>query len=95
MSEQVFQSRLLKRLRAIPQSWWVKVIRAGQVGTPDIIGCVRGYFAGLEVKTDKGKATPIQNEVIRQIGEAGGFVRVVRPAIIDEVLEDLRKLITD
>lgn len=47
-------------------------------GIPDIIGCVEGYFVGLEVKTDTGKSTMIQILEGQSIKKASGIHGEVR-----------------
>jgi hypothetical protein len=56
----------------------------GTSGLPDIVCCYKGRFIGLEVKTDKGKTTVLQEVTLRRIRNAGGIVAVVRS--VDEVL---------
>jgi hypothetical protein len=48
------------------------------IGIPDILGCVDGYFFGLEVKTDSGKTSLAQELEGDCIKTAGGFFGVVR-----------------
>ena len=50
----------------------------GTNGVPDIICCYHGRFVGFEVKTDTGKATKLQEAVIRKICRAGGSALIVR-----------------
>ena len=50
----------------------------GSNGIPDIICCYRGRFVALEVKTDTGKPTRLQEAVIRKINHAGGCALIVR-----------------
>ena len=47
-------------------------------GIPDIIGCVDGFFIGLEVKTDEGKASQLQILEGKSILTSGGVFGVVR-----------------
>lgn len=97
--ESKFQTSLLKKLRSIPHSWWVKISQRTIRGTPDVIGCVRcgkcgdGKIVALELKTDVGKPDKLQGETLRQIFEAGGYANICRPKVVDAVLEDLRRLI--
>ena len=50
---------------------------------PDIICCYRGRFYGIEVKTEDGEPTRLQEATIRKIQKAGGTALVVRS--VDEV----------
>lgn len=44
-------------------------------GLPDIAGCYRGVFIGIESKMPDGKEpTPVQRLRARQIRDAGGMV---------------------
>lgn len=45
-------------------------------GLPDLIGCYRGRFFGVEVKMPGNKPSKIQLHVMRKIKEAGGRVCV-------------------
>jgi hypothetical protein len=47
-------------------------------GIPDVIFCARGLFGSTELKTPKGKVTPIQDWTHKQIQAAGGRNRVCR-----------------
>jgi hypothetical protein len=47
------------------------------VGIPDIIGCIDGYFFGLEVKTESGKTSKIQELEGLEIKKSGGCFSVV------------------
>ena len=63
----------------------------GQAGIPDIIICLGGRFIALEVKTEKGKPTALQEVTLRRIRKAGGTAEVVRSvADVMTVIEKLR-----
>ena len=64
-------------------------------GTPDILGCVNGYFLAIEVKAQDGKPSELQLAKIDAIRKAGGFAYVAYPSgwerlkdIIDGLLID-------
>ena len=46
-------------------------------GIPDIIGCYKGYFIGIEAKVGNNKPSEIQKAKIKMINNAGGFATVV------------------
>lgn len=50
----------------------------GTAGIPDLILCYKGKFIGLEVKTDEGKPTALQEATIRKIRACGGVAEIVR-----------------
>lgn len=49
----------------------------GRSGVPDIIGCYKGTFFGIECKAGANKPTPLQMKNLLQIEEAGGIPMVV------------------
>ncbi len=72
------EARLQRRIREALEKqvggWWFKVHGGPfqQAGIPDLVGCVDGYFFAFEVKTDKGKPSPIQLHTIARIRTRGG-----------------------
>ena len=48
-------------------------------GWPDLLYCVNGRFVGLEVKSERGKASDLQLYKINLINKAGGYATVVSP----------------
>jgi Holliday junction resolvase len=61
-----------------------------QPGLPDVICCVAGMLVGLEVKTETGRLSKIQEREIGLIRKAGGVAGVVRSvaealAIVEDV----------
>ena len=49
----------------------------GKSGVPDIVGCYKGRFFGIEVKAGKNKPTELQKHQLKLIAEAGGIAKVV------------------
>lgn len=47
-------------------------------GSADLIGCVRGRFVALEVKTPAGRVSPEQAQWLALVERNGGIGRVVR-----------------
>jgi hypothetical protein len=64
----------------VPRLYWFKEHGGlyGSGGTPDLIVCYKGRFIALEVKTETGKATVLQEAALRKIRAAGGVAEVVR-----------------
>lgn len=46
-------------------------------GIPDIIGCYRGVFFAIEVKTETGKTTKLQDIELAKIADADGISEVI------------------
>lgn len=80
MNESEITKSILKYLKTLPRCFFWKEHGGiyGTSGIPDIIVCIDGRFIALEVKTQKGKTTPLQNAAIRKIRSSGGFAFVVR-----------------
>jgi Holliday junction resolvase len=95
MKEQAIQNKIIKNLNDAG-FYCAKIIAAGKKGVPDILACIHGVFVGLEVKTEKGKATPLQNFNLAKIRDCGGKAAIVRSwedviEIIKEIENEKRK----
>lgn len=91
--ETVFTVRVKTDLRRMfPDCFVEKIQQRATRGTPDIVACVRGWFIGLEIKTDGGRVTAVQDYVLRKIRLAGGAGLVVTPATWPAILEQLGRL---
>lgn len=86
-----FQRAVLKKLRQLKNSWWIRVNDPRTVGTPDVLGTVAGVFIAIELKT-RSKVTAIQAYTLRKIGETGAEAYVVTPDNLKEVYGFLEKL---
>ena len=85
MKESDIVRAILKYLKNVPNcfAWKEHGGMYGTAGVPDIIACIGGRFYAFEVKTEKGKATALQEATIRKIQNAGGIAATVRS--VDEV----------
>jgi len=59
----------------------------GRSGVPDIVGCYKGLFFGIECKAGKNKPTALQEKNLRDIQQAGGFQVVIN----EENMRDIEK----
>ena len=69
--------KIMNRLKA-EGGFWVK-IHGGpmqQSGIPDIIGCYKGRFVGIEVKVGKNTTSKLQDIVLTELTEAGALCGV-------------------
>jgi len=49
-------------------------------GSPDLMGCINGYFLALELKShEKAAVSPLQEYNIDSIIRAGGYALIVHP----------------
>lgn len=92
--ETVFKERLQKRLKKIPNSWFMKVEAGAIHGIPDIIGVVNGFFIAMELKKDKAtKPDKLQQytlDIIRSVAKGISFK--VDPSNMLSVLNELNWL---
>ena len=77
MRESVVQRQILLAMRA-EGAYAVVTIATGDNGTPDILGVYQGAGVGIEVKTGRRKPTPLQQQRIKEILQAGGRAGVAR-----------------
>lgn len=61
----------------------------GANGVPDIVGCYRGTFFGIECKAGKNKPTPLQQKNLDSISAMGGVAMVINEDNINEVKTNL------
>jgi hypothetical protein len=80
MTETQFKKKVQQFLTDIG-AWHVKFMGNGftKVGVPDILACVAGKFLAIELKTDTGRVTPIQEHQLQEIRKAGGYGMILRP----------------
>jgi Holliday junction resolvase len=92
-SEKNIQSQIIKMLNKLPQTWVVKFHATPYSvnGVPDLIGCCKGKFFAMEVKTPEGTTTTIQQYQQKMILKSGGICDVVRS--VDDAAELIRKLL--
>ena len=60
----------------------------GASGVPDIVGCYKGKFFGIECKAGSNKPTPLQRKNLTDIELAGGMAVVVNEKNMN-IIEDL------
>jgi hypothetical protein len=61
----------------------------GASGVPDIVGCYRGRFFGIECKAGKNKPTTLQDRNLGSITAQGGMALVVNEENIQDVADML------
>lgn len=64
----------------------------GRAGIPDIIGCHKGRFIGIECKAGKNKLTELQKRELLAIAAADGYTFVAREDNLEELREELECL---
>lgn len=64
----------------------------GGSGVPDIVGCYKGRFFGIECKAGKNKATALQQKNLDQIRDCGGIAMVINEDSVNNVKTLLEQL---
>ena len=57
----------------------------GKSGIPDIVGCYKGHFFGIECKAGDNKPTPLQQKNLREIDKNNGFTLIINEKNVDMV----------
>lgn len=69
-----------------------RFFKTGKAGCPDIVCCYKGYFLGLEIKTQKGKQSNHQKNVQKRIEQNGGKYFIVRDINdVEYILENINR----
>ena len=92
MAEKDIVNKIIKYLKTLDHCfcWKEHGGMYGTAGIPDVICCYHGRFIGLEVKTEKGKLTKLQEITIREIVKAGGTA--VKVTSVEEVKREIAKI---
>ena len=61
----------------------------GRSGIPDIVGCLRGQFLGIECKAGKGKTTALLDRELAAIKAAGGTALIINETNLHELQNTL------
>ncbi len=92
-AETVFRTKVRERLKTIPNAWFESIQQKAISGTPDMLGCVNGFFVALELKaTDRDQPTALQAVKLQRIVDANGMALVVHPGNVDHVFDLIRNL---
>lgn len=89
--ESKVKKQVVAQLKALGAYYFYPVTGGyGASGVPDIVGCYRGRFFGIECKAGKNKPTALQTKNLEAIAAAGGVALVINET---NVL-DLARLLT-
>lgn len=79
----------LKKLRC----YYDGIQQKGKSGSPDFYLCIRGKFVALEIKSEEGEPTPLQERKLDEVRVNGkGIGLVAWPQNWDEIKDKLNKL---
>lgn len=93
MKEKDFEKKVKEYLDE-QHCWWLKTWSNGiqREGIPDLLVCCNRYFIGIELKAERGHASPLQKREIQQIRKAGGIAMVLYPDQFDQFKEYIELL---
>ena len=57
----------------------------GQSGVPDVVGCYKGIFFGIECKAGGNKPTPLQDKNLTDIRKQKGIAVVINEKNVDNI----------
>ena len=90
--ESRFRVSVRKFLNELPDTVILPIQQVALRGHPDFVLCVVGLFVALELKTDTGKLSALQEHLLEKIAETGGMSIVARPSNWDEIKELLIRI---
>jgi hypothetical protein len=67
----------------------------GRSGVPDIVGCYKGMFFGIECKAGKNKLTALQERELGSIEKSAGIAMVVNEDNVTEIELQFKTQILD
>ena len=90
-TEKIFENKVKAYLKS-QGCWFVKYwsgnsqngMKFTRDGIPDLLVCCNGYFLGIELKSETGKVSELQQWHLDKICEAGGIGIVLRPHQFEE-----------
>lgn len=72
------KAKVVKQLKELGAYYFYPVTGGyGRSGVPDIVGCYKGKFFGIECKAGNNKPTPLQERNLAEICASGGIALVV------------------
>jgi Holliday junction resolvase len=81
---------VVKRLKELGAYYFYPVTGGyGHSGVPDIIGCYKGKFFGIECKAGSNKPTPLQQKNLSDISLNKGIALVINEDNLDDVYIDI------
>ena len=88
--EKKFENQVKEYLQEM-NCWTLKTWSNGvqRKGVPDLLVSCNGYFLGVELKADHGRAKDLQKWNVKKIRESGGIAIVLYP----EQFEAFKKLV--
>jgi len=91
--EKAVKNKVVAQLKELGAYYFYPVSGGfGMSGVPDVVGCYKGRFFGIECKAGKGKTTKLQDLNLHKIGETGGIALVVNEINVASVATTLKEI---
>ena len=81
--ETLLKIKVLQALKKLPNTWFLKTQEVARSGTPDILASVNGIFVAIELKTEDGVISKLQEYNLKRIEDTGGVSIVLTPGNLD------------
>lgn len=88
--ETIFKEKVLPEIKKL--GYFVKIQQASICGTPDILGTINGVFIAIELKTEEGSTSALQDLNIAKVIKNGGIGLVVTPSNYSTIYAFLKGL---
>ena len=84
--EQKVKKKVVAQLKEMGAYYFYPVTGGyGQSGVPDVVGCYKGIFFGIECKAGSNKPTPLQDKNLTDIRKQKGIAVVINEKNVDNI----------
>lgn len=91
--EKLVKNKVTAQLKELGAYYFYPVTSGfGSSGVPDIVGCYKGRFFGIECKANGNKPTELQKINLTKIEGAGGIALVIDETNVADVTRFLRAM---
>ena len=90
--ETLFKDRVIRDLKTLNNTWFVKIQMVARRGIPDLILCINGRFFAIELKLDTTDLYPLQELTLNEIARSNGFSFVANPKNWANTFDVLKEL---
>lgn len=87
-----FRQKVIRELRLLDNTVIFSVQQKAIRGTPDLLICCNSLFVAMELKTDEGECSALQEKTLNDVSKAKGVSLVARPHNWDKVYKMLMEI---
>lgn len=87
----------LNKMKIKSSGWYFKYWAGpySKAGIPDIICCIDGRFIAVEVKSEDGKPSLLQERNVELITECGGIAYILYPKDFEQFKKDIAAILNN